>query len=343
MKNYRLNIIIVIILIGHCVNINVFAQESHFSQINKTPVITNPANAGVMDYEMRITNNYRNQWKSINIPYNTLHFGIDKKIRAFKQQFGISINVLNDLSQSNVIASNAFMFALSYARFFERHQFVGGIGLGTVFKNFDLHNLTFGSQFDPDLGTFDVSSASNENNLDQDLSYNDLSAGILWRSKVRDLEPLLGFSMYHLNRPDISFFNDDHPEHLSLKYTLHGNILIPVDSKYSLTPVFYYSYMGQSHEMISGAILGYRPGEFKLPIQKVYGSSFFRINPARNFDAMIIGGGIEFYNFDLGISYDFNVSSLRKVTNFQGAVEISLIFINGRPRKKGSSEPCYML
>jgi type IX secretion system PorP/SprF family membrane protein len=320
------------------------AQESHFSQVTKTPLVNNPANAAVMDEEVRVTNNYRNQWRSIDIPYNTIHFGIEKKLRIHNQHFGLGINMINDLSKSNIIATNNFAFTLSYSFFVKNHQFVAGGQIGEVIKNYDAHNLTLGSQFNDNTGIFDPSLPSGESNLESNLNYADINAGILWRSKLKDMRPLAGFSVYHINRPYVSFVGDqEEKDRLPLKYTVHGNILMPLIDKFDLTPTLYYSFLGFSHDFIGGAILGYNVEDLEIPVNRLYSMAMFRINPSRNMDAMILGIGVDFFQFDLGISYDFNVSSLRKVTHFKGAFEFSLIFKAGRPKIKGSSEPCYML
>ncbi len=321
----------------------IFGQESHFSQVTKIPLVNNPANAGVMDYDLRVTNNYRTQWKKINIPYKTLHFGIDKKIYAFNQAFGVGIDVLSDFSQSNIIASNKFSITLSHSQYYKNHQFVVGGSIGQVVKNYNPNNFTFGEQWDVDGQFFNPNLTNGENTLETNLNFTDISAGVMWRSKLKNFRPFAGFSVDHVNQPSLSFLDDGNDEKLALRFNVHGDILIPLTEKYDITPTIYYGYLKGAHNFVGGNIWGMNTSEMEILIERVYGISFFRINPARNIDAVILGGGIEFYSFDLGISYDFNISALRKATHFQGAFEISLIFKHGRNNTTGSAKPCYML
>jgi hypothetical protein len=69
----------------------------------------------------------------------------------------------------------------------------------------------------------------------------------------------------------------------------------------------------------------------------------FRSNPPRNVDAFILGGGLEFIKFNLGVTYDFNISPLSTITNFNGAFEISLVFTGGRRTRNNVSQPCYII
>jgi len=47
---------------------------------------------------------------------------------------------------------------------------------------------------------------------------------------------------------------------------------------------------------------------------------------AKTSDALALYTGIAYRQFDLALSYDLNVSSLRTASQFRGAFEISLLF-----------------
>ncbi len=46
------------------------AQDSHFSQFDKSPLMINPALAGAL-YKTQVNLNYRSQWSSVNSPFKT--------------------------------------------------------------------------------------------------------------------------------------------------------------------------------------------------------------------------------------------------------------------------------
>ena len=50
---------------------NCHAQDIHFSQFFETPLLRNPALAGIFSGDLRIQAVYRNQWNSVTVPYQT--------------------------------------------------------------------------------------------------------------------------------------------------------------------------------------------------------------------------------------------------------------------------------
>ena len=48
-----------------------FSQDIHFSQFFETPLLRNPALAGIFSGDLRIQGDYRTQWNSVTVPYQT--------------------------------------------------------------------------------------------------------------------------------------------------------------------------------------------------------------------------------------------------------------------------------
>ena len=59
----------------------VISQDIHFSNWQMSPLNLNPANTGMFEGDGRIIFNYRNQWKSVPVPYNTYSFGADFNLK----------------------------------------------------------------------------------------------------------------------------------------------------------------------------------------------------------------------------------------------------------------------
>jgi type IX secretion system PorP/SprF family membrane protein len=339
LKFAALNIIIFAIVTQIFLSGTLLAQDIHFSQFFTTTVLNNPAHAGVSDNEILVSTNYRNQWASIAQPFHTQYFSIDKKHFIGSQQFGFGLSVLGDQSSGGNLMANKFYFSISYTKFINNHQFVLGIQPGFVYKSFGLSAMTFGSQFNSNTNKFDASLPSYEIGLNDNTRYFDLNIGVLWRTYIRNMMPQIGFSFGHLNRPNESFANSG--EHITLpyKYLVHAQIKIPVLPKYDLTPTMLVTYTPGAREFVSGAIGGYNIDKFFIPVKRIYMFNMYRINPVRNIDAIIVGGGLNFAGFNLGISYDLNVSSLYKATNLRGAFEISLQY-SGALIQKPVTQPC---
>src|SRR5688572_7759127 len=56
-----------------------FSQDIHFSQFFETPLLRNPALAGIFSGDLKIQGVYRTQWNSVTVPYQTASLNIEYK------------------------------------------------------------------------------------------------------------------------------------------------------------------------------------------------------------------------------------------------------------------------
>ena len=119
--------------------------------------------------------------------------------------------------------------------------------------------------------------------------------------------------------------------------------MIPVSERIALNPCLIYSYTPGTNEFVLGSTCDYLPARPDTRVQKIYAAAMFRVNPMQDIDAVIVGGGAEFFNFNLGLIYDLNVSPLSRVTNFNGAFEITLVYTGKGSSRNATSRPCYIL
>ena len=319
------------------------AQDIHFSQFFSSPLLINPANTGMSGGGLRFSNNFRNQWAKIGVPFQTLCSSLDSKVVLYNQTFGIGGLLLYDQSSSYNLSAYQFMLSFSYSRIINNQQFTIGIQPGLVFKSYNLKDLTFYSQFDPSGQVFNPSLPSLESGLGEKLKYIDLNIGFSWRTLISTITPSAGITVSHLNMPVERFETSSAGIRLPMKLTFNGQVIIPVNKKYDLTPELLYSYTPGAYELLTGTIEGYGISSPAIPLRKIYAVTMIRVNPPRNVDALILGGGAKFLNFDLGLSYDFNISPMHKVVSFTGAFEVSLVYTGINRNHKNTGEPCYIL
>jgi type IX secretion system PorP/SprF family membrane protein len=341
LKITGLNVIIFVIAFSIFFKNNIVAQDVHFSQFLTTPIYLNPANTGTADEDTRFANNYRNQWSNIDVPFNTLYCSLDKKLSLFNQLFGIGGFIIHDQSSSYYLSTDKFVLSFSYSLFYKNNQFVIGIQPGLVNMYYN-KGITFGSQFDPSSGSFNGNLPSGENNLNNKIYYFDLNTGFLWKTHIRTVIPVVGFSIGNLNRPVESFSTGSLGTRLPFKYIFHGQATIPINTKYDIVPCSMFGYTQGAREFLGGAVEGYYPQNFFMPVKKIYIINMFRVNPFLNVDALIIGAGMRFLKLDIAITHDINVSWLHNATNYNGAFEISLIYAGDANKAKNIVEPCYI-
>lgn len=332
-----------IVIILSLQEINLQAQDFHFSQFYAAPLLTNPASTGMSGEDLRAAINYRNQWAKVGVPFETVSASTDKKLIVLNQIFGIGGAAIHDQSSSFNLSANKILISLSFSKIINNQQFTIGLQPGFVSKSFDLNGLTFSSQFDPSGGIFNETLPSLESGLSDKVSYFDLNVGLFWRTLIRYVMPSAGISVSHVNMPVEKFSTSSTGTQLPLRLTFNSEVIIPVNSKIDLTPYLLYSYTPGANEFLVGSAGDYSIKDFNIPVKTIYAVTMVRLNPVRDIDALILGAGAKFLKFDLGFSYDFNISPLHTVTNFNGAFEISLIYTGWKRAQESANLPCYII
>jgi type IX secretion system PorP/SprF family membrane protein len=318
-KFYIFGILIFILL-------NLNAQDIHFSQFYNTPLIINPAFTGNSDYNLRFGLNYRNQGKSISVPYKTYSAFIDAKLtpRFLKRgRFGIGGMFYNDRAGDGNLQSTTGMAFASYSKGFNRYNtFVGtiGIAIGFLNRSVNFSKLLFDNQWN---GTsFDPSLPNNENFTDNSIFSIDFNFGALISySFSKKIKVHIGSSLCHVNKPKTSFYESNN--RLEHKLIIHGGLYYELNNKLNITPEFFYSTQSNTNEIIFGTNLLYGKKELKLNCGIWYRFS-------RDIIPLI---GINYNKYNLSFSYDINISKLHYASNYCGGMEISLIrifYINNR-------------
>lgn len=314
-------------------NVILFGQDIHFSQFDMTPVLINPAQAGMYEGNARLHLNNKNQWSSLGNPYQTIHASFDLPMfkkdyrkahlglgldfysdKAGDAQFG---NTVGGLAVSGIVPINGFNRL--------------GVGIFSSFGQYsaNLSKLTWGSQFDGE--TFNEDYNSNEILTFNSKMYFDLSTGIMYEYMNANSQFLtedivrfrLGAAMYHINKPIQQFLANDNelPQKLVFHTSLHYDF---IDSKVSLLPSAYYSIQLKYREMLVGFLFKYELKQGTKYTGLFNRSALYLGAYYRNNDAIIPQLGFEFTNFMLALSYDYNISSLAtNGTNGNGGIEIS--------------------
>lgn len=283
----------------------------------------NPASTGVFDGDWQASMGYRNQWKSIAQPFRTLTGSYERQIYAYNQHFSAGGYLLYDNTGNIALKSTQFVASGAYHRTVNNHMLHAGLQVGYMFRVVDFGATTFPGQFDPGSGQFDSSLPAGVENGDR-LSYLDVNFGFLWEKKFGKLKPEAGFSLYHLNKPKESFYNEDY--HLPLKAAFQAAVRYDVSPTLYIQPRLYLLNQIKARDYIAGSSTGLVLSPNSSGVREVFGGLYLRNTLAGKTDAMIVMAGALVRNIQVGISYDLNVSSLKSYTNSRGAFELTIIY-----------------
>lgn len=303
---------------------HVNAQDIHFTQFYASPMSLNPANTGFFDGNWRFMNNYRTQWSAIGVPYKTISAGFDKPFRLTKDShFGLGVFFINDKSGSSMLTINKLFLSGNYIKEIDEIHNVGiGLQVGYIVKAFSLDGLTVPSQYNNQSGVFDPELPNNIATWDENINYPDFNVGVAYRGDFGKLKPFGGMALFHVNNPQESFLRTE--DKLPMRLAIHGGVEYALKDNIILKPNLLTMYHKRAGDWVLSALGYYLMPEGKL-VEKAFGGIQMR-TAISTFDALIFTGGVSLYGFDVGISYDINVSKLSAATNNRGAFEVSIIY-----------------
>ena len=313
------------------------AQDPHFSQFFASPLTLNPAFTGKFDGQWRLAANHRDQWPSIPKAYVTTSASVDfpvlKNHIAANDVFGIGISGVSDQSANSALKLNYGSLSMSYHKALDENGYnTIGAGFQGTYSSMvlDITKLTFEDELTQNGFARGTTKDILTNGKNQ--SYFDVNAGVLYSGSTNgENNYYLGASMYHINRPKVSF--KDKNWYLSGRVTVHGGGSFPLSNVVALNTSAIYQVQNKASETIFGAALALNAnGDQSNPTNVLIGS-WLRLN-----DAVIPYIGLEVAGLRIGASYDINISSLKAATGNRGGSEISVIYIKRKVEAKGI--PC---
>ena len=166
----------------------------------------------------------------------------------------------------------------------------------------------------------------------------DVNIGMLWSKTFGKFTPEIGVSVFHVNFPKESFFEND--ENLSLRKVFSFATKINLGTSFFLKPHILQMSQKSARDLVLGTNIGYNIPKNIFKAKAIFIGSFFRSGIGRNADALYYVVGMNFKTFDIGLSYDFNVSNLSTATHSKGAFEISFVYTSASTILNQIDIPC---
>ncbi len=332
--------LVIFVMISSCVH----AQDPHFSQFFSSPLTLNPAFTGKFNGIWRLAANHRDQWPSIPKAYVTTSTSIDFPIMKNKipegDVFGVGISGVSDASANGALKLNYGSLSLSY------HKALDESGYNTIGAGFqgtystvglDVTKLTFEDELQQNgfaqgtsgeyLGTNPLTGRNR--------NYLDINAGLLYSgSSNGENNYYLGVSMYHINRPKVSF--KDKNWNLTGRLTVHAGGSFPISEVVGMNLSLIQQFQNKASETVVGGNLSLNANGSDEKPTNIFIGSWLRLN-----DALIPYLGLEIGGLRIGASYDINISELKSATGSRGGTEFSVIYIKRPPDNKGIPCPAF--
>lgn len=317
----------VLIFLCNCAILQSYGQDIHLSQFPETPILRNPALIGIFNGDVRFQAVYRNQWNSVTIPYQTGTLSGEMKfpVGNYSDHMTAGMQLSFDRAGTSRLQSVQILPAINYHKSLSenRNSFLSlGFMGGLVQRQFDPTQLTFNNQYTN--GRFDAYAPTGEEGrlAKMGYSYWDAGAGMSYNGDIGEgAHYFVGAAYYHFNRPKVSFYNDKEIE-LDPKLSFNLGLTVSMSERVRLIAHYNQMHQGNYTEYIGGAMLGYGLMEEGLESDRgMYGGVFLRWN-----DAVVPLVRLDMGAYEIGMSYDVNISRLRTASQSFGGFEISMVF-----------------
>ncbi|MEO8771580.1 MAG: PorP/SprF family type IX secretion system membrane protein [Ferruginibacter sp.] len=320
----------IIILIFIFVQASAIGQDLNFSQFYEVPLLRNPALSFAYKGDIRVTAAFRNQWSSVTTPYVSEALGVETKFAWPKNSdnyASLGLQVTNDQAGDSKFGKIEVLpvFAYHHSMSDVKDSYLSfGLMTGAGHQHFNNSKLKFDDQFVN--GQYDPSTPTQDIFTNTDLTYFDLSAGVVYSSSfANDIQYYGGISAFHLNRPRANIKEILVPQdkgRLDVKWTLSAGLAAPTseDDKF----IIYADYFRQGgNNQVQGGFmykhdLAQNNDEETMAVSI---GSFFRWN-----DAVIPVLKLDIYKFAIGFTYDVNVSKLKTASQSMGGFEATMSY-----------------
>lgn len=321
------------------ISLHNYAQDIHFSQFFETPLLRNPALAGIFSGDVRVQMVYRNQWNSVTTPYQTGSFNGEYKKPVGKGDDFLTIGgqILYDKAGTVALQSTHVLPAFNYHKSLsaERNMYLSlGFMGGWVQRSIDRSKVTTNSQYD---GTgFNPGLSDGETFPRNSYSYLDGSVGMSFNSQVGDNTDnniYLGVAYHHFNKATkVSFYGNPNYEMIP-KWVGSVGIRMNMNEYAYFTFLGDYSKQGTYTETLFGAMYSWKLDDIEDPKYILHGGAFLRWK-----DAIIPVAKLEFKPMAISVSYDANISQLKSASNGRGGFELALSYQKSLNRNNASTE-----
>ena len=315
------------------------SQDIHFSQIFETPLLRNPALAGIFSGDVRIQTVYRSQWNSVTTPYRTgsLNAEVKKHVGSGDDFLTIGGQILYDKSGTVALSATHILPALNYHKSLsgDKNSYLSlGIMGGWVQRSIDRSKITTNSQYDG--SQYNEALSNGETFSKSSYSYIDGSVGMSLNTQLGeniDNNIFVGLAYHHFNRSKkISYYSDDKYEMMAkwvgsaaIRMSMTDNSYFTIEADYTKQAIY--------SEIVGGALYSVKLGDKEVPKYSVHAGAYLRWK-----DALIPVAKVEMKPIAIAVSYDANISQLKTASTGHGGFEISLTYQKFINRENSSME-----
>jgi type IX secretion system PorP/SprF family membrane protein len=331
MNRQKRYIVICLLILCSFIKNRTYGQDIHFSQFFETPLLRNPALAGIFTGDYRLQMVYRDQWRSVTDGYKTASLNGEYKLPIGKANDFVTVGgqILFDRAGTAALTQTSVLPVINYHKSLSadqnRYLSLGFMG-GVVNRHFDRSKITTDNTY--------TSGTDGETAVAPNYTYLDGSVGMSFNSNLSsDPEDnfYIGMAYHHFTKPKNTFFRDPTIQ-LNPKWVASAGFRFGVNEFSYITIQADHSVQKKYKETIAGVMYGLKMGpEIDNPKYVLHGGAFLRWS-----DAFIPVIKVDYSGFSFAFSYDVNISKLKPASLGRGGFELSLSYIGFTQRNNST-------
>jgi type IX secretion system PorP/SprF family membrane protein len=331
-----------LILLGIGLVGSLHAQDPNFSLNYSNPMMLNPALSGLIEGKLRVNAGHRWRKATADQNYQTSMLTAGYRYKGRLLEGGAGMLVSSDytpgLRTNNLQASFAYEAPLgTKVRY---HHLRAGFQAGLIQRRLENANLLYEDQFD---GTgFNLPTAEDRPRRTQIVP--DVGMGVVWyRTQKIEGNPefnhFLGFSVKHLNRPQLGFYDDATLERANIRWTLHGGGKFRTRGRMDFNTNLV---VLRQNNATQWSINGFARYKFYSSSGTYgrYNGSLMAGAVYRSQDAAIAYAGFDLQKqFALGVAFDFYTGGDQFTRNTYGGLHVMASYLFGHDDYEGQALP----
>ena len=237
----KYNLLKVIVLGGllATLQLSVQAQYNQYSQFHYSPLLTNPALTATSN-NLQVLLNYRQESLANGFVYtnpmvSVIHPFVNNNGDGSERWGGVGFGLMQDQTRlDNVSGIRTVAFSLNYAHNLKitKNSFLAFGVQGSYFnKSINTNNL---------MSREDILASGNNDPLLAAAQIKDLgsfSAGTIWYQEGKQgMKNYFGFSVYHINRPNVNFNKDIEKLAMPVQWVFTAGYEVFNNDKFSVQP-----------------------------------------------------------------------------------------------------------
>lgn len=313
------------------------AQDIHYSQFFNSPINVNPAQTGVFNGDKRFMASFRDQWRSVPVPWTTFSGFYDTKIYPGKSDdnfWGLGFIFNYDRQGDSRIALSNFNISGTYNLILNKNNVLSfGALLGYASRAFNETTLTWDSQWDGIM--FDPSLPSGENFDIHRINFLETGAGINYRYQISERTKIdAGVGAYHLIEPDLNY-DPREPTALPRRFSFLVNSSFRVASKFDLL-------ISGVHQIQDAYNISSAVGQIKIYVNEKRGTTTnLYLGAGYRFSQSLFPMiAVEYNDIYASFSYGIDQSDFDIATSGRGGPELHFRYIIKSVKPLGLFKAC---